>query len=232
MPSWQTIALFIVSALVLNLTPGPAILFILSRCLGQGRKAAVVSVFGLATASLIHTVDAASGLPALLVYSPLAFALVKILRRRLPHISRSTSPPAITGFLSGGVAEIAGRAVPGARLWASACWQGLLVDPRNPKLVLFFFSFLPQFVDPGRGQPGLQVVVLGLLFQLTGVPTNLAIALAGGSFAGAGRAAPGRGLCSAIVLGRAADCTRRQVGADRAPMSGCCPRCTRLALRI
>jgi hypothetical protein len=57
MPSWQTIALFIVSALVLNLTPGPAILFILSRCLGQGREAAVISVFGLATASVIHAAD-------------------------------------------------------------------------------------------------------------------------------------------------------------------------------
>jgi threonine/homoserine/homoserine lactone efflux protein len=179
MPSWQTIALFIVSALVLNLRPGPAILFILSRCLGPGRKAAVVSVFGLATASIIHTVGAASGLSALLVYSPLAFALVKYCGAAyLIYLG-------ITGFLSGGVAGMPGRVVPGrARSWASAYWQGLLVDLFNPKLVLFFFSFLPQFVDPARGQPGLQVRILGLLFQVTGVPTNLAIALAGGSLAG------------------------------------------------
>jgi threonine/homoserine/homoserine lactone efflux protein len=66
-----------ISALALNLTPGPAILFILSRCLGQGRSAAVVSVFGLATASVVHAVAAAFGLSALFVYSPLAFAVVK-----------------------------------------------------------------------------------------------------------------------------------------------------------
>ena len=77
MPSWQTVALFMISALALNLTPGPAILFILSRCLGQGRSAAVVSVFGLATASVMHAVAAVFGLSALFVYSPLAFAVVK-----------------------------------------------------------------------------------------------------------------------------------------------------------
>ena len=64
MPSFQTIGLFMATALALNLTPGPAILFILSRCLGQGRTAAIVSVFGLATASIIHAVAAAFGLSA------------------------------------------------------------------------------------------------------------------------------------------------------------------------
>jgi threonine/homoserine/homoserine lactone efflux protein len=77
MPRLQTIALFMVSALVLNLTPGPAVLFILSRCFGEGREAAVVSVFGLATASVIHAVAAAFGLSALFLYWPLAFAVVK-----------------------------------------------------------------------------------------------------------------------------------------------------------
>jgi threonine/homoserine/homoserine lactone efflux protein len=74
MPSVQTIALFMGTALALNLTPGPAILFILSRCLGDGRAAAIVSVFGLATASIIHALAAAFGLSALLSYSPVALA--------------------------------------------------------------------------------------------------------------------------------------------------------------
>jgi threonine/homoserine/homoserine lactone efflux protein len=178
MPSWQTIAVFMISALALNLTPGPAILFILSRCLGQGRSAAVVSVFGLATASVMHAVAAAFGLSALFVYSPLAFAIVKYCGAGyLVYLG-------IAGFLSGGIAGIDGRVAPGARRsLATAYWQGLLTDLLNPKLLLFFFSFLPQFVDPARGEPSLQMLVLGLLFQVTGVPTNLAVALAGGSLA-------------------------------------------------
>ena len=59
-----------------------------------------------------------------------------------------------------------------------------MTDLLNPKLLLFFFSFLPQFVDPARGEPSMQMLILGLLFQVTGLPTNLAVALAGGSLAG------------------------------------------------
>jgi threonine/homoserine/homoserine lactone efflux protein len=163
----------------LNLTPGPAVLFILSRCFAEGRVAAVVSVFGLATASVIHAVAAAFGLSALFLYWPLAFAAVKYCGAAyLVYLG-------IAGFLSGGIAGIAGRSAPGHRSsLASAYWQGLLTDLLNPKLLLFFFSFLPQFVDPARGEPSIQMLILGLLFQATGLPTNLAVALAGGSLAG------------------------------------------------
>jgi threonine/homoserine/homoserine lactone efflux protein len=178
-PSPRTIALFMASALALNLTPGPAILFILSGSFGQGRAAAVVSVFGLATASVIQAVAAAFGLSALFIYSPLAFGIIKYCGAAyLVYLG-------IAGFLSGGLAGIAGRAESGSRpSVAKAYWQGLLTDLLNPKLLLFFFSFLPQFVDPARGQPSLQMLVLGLLFQVTGVPTNLAVALGGGTLAG------------------------------------------------
>jgi threonine/homoserine/homoserine lactone efflux protein len=171
----QTIALFMASALALNLTPGPAILFILSRSFGQGRAAAVVSVFGLGTASVIQAVTAAFGLSALFVYSPLAFAIVKYCGAAyLFYLG-------VIGFLSEGLAGIAGPAeTDRRRLLANAYWQGLLTDLLNPKLLLLFFSFLPQFVDPARGEPSLQMLVLGLLFQVTGVPTNLAVALGGG----------------------------------------------------
>ena len=165
--------------MALNLTPGPAVLFILSRCFAEGRVAAVVSVFGLATASVIHAVAAAFGLSALFLYWPLAFAAVKYCGAAyLVYLG-------IAGFLSGGIAGIAGRSAPGHRSsLASAYWQGLLTDLLNPKRLLFFFSFLPQFVDPALGEPSMQMLILGLLFQVTGLPTNLAVALAGGSLAG------------------------------------------------
>ena len=103
MPSPQTVVLFMISALALNLTPGPAILFILSRSFGQGRAAAVASVFGLATASVIQAVAAASGLSALFACSPIAFAIVKYCGAAyLVYLG-------IAGYLSGGISGIAPR---------------------------------------------------------------------------------------------------------------------------
>jgi threonine/homoserine/homoserine lactone efflux protein len=178
MPSVQTIALFMGTALALNLTPGPAILFILSRCLGKGRAAAIVSVFGLATASVIHALAAASGLSALLSYSPAAFGTIKYCGAAyLVYLG-------ISGLMKGGIAgAVAGIGRRSRTPLVKIYWQGFLTDLLNPKLLLFFFSFLPQFVDPTRGEPWEQMLVLGLLFQITGVPTNLAVAFAGGSIA-------------------------------------------------
>jgi threonine/homoserine/homoserine lactone efflux protein len=199
MPSAQTIALFMISALALNLTLGPAMLFILSRCLGQGRAAAVLSVLGLATASVIHAVAASFGLSALFVQSPLAFAIVKYCGAGyLVYLG-------IKGFFSGGIAGAAVRVVPGRRQSLTRVYcQGLLTDLLNPKLLLFFFSFLPQFVEPARGPPSTQMLVLGLLFQVTGVPTNLAVSLAGASLAGRIARRPFWGhvqrWCSSVVL--------------------------------
>jgi threonine/homoserine/homoserine lactone efflux protein len=178
MPNLQMVLLFMASALVVNLTPGPAILFILSRCFGQGRTAAIVSVFGLATASSLHAVLAAFGLSAVFANSPFAFSLIKYCGAAyLVYLG-------ITGLLSGGIAGMASRVNGSPRLSLAAVYrQGIVTDLLNPKLLLFFFAFLPQFVDPTHGAPGLQMLVLGLLFQVTGVPTNLAVALAGGSLA-------------------------------------------------
>jgi threonine/homoserine/homoserine lactone efflux protein len=178
MPSVQTIALFMGTALALNLTPGPAILFIVSRCLGEGRAAAIVSVFGLATASIIHALTAAFGLSAMLSYSPAAFSIIKYCGAAyLVYLG-------ISGLMKGGIAgAIAGIGERSRTTVVKIYWQGFLTDLLNPELLLFFFSFLPQFVDPKRGEPWEQMLVLGLLFQITGVPTSLAVAFAGGSIA-------------------------------------------------
>ena len=105
MPAPHTIALFMISALALNLTPGPAILLVLSRALGQGRQAGVVSMFGLATASVIHAVAAAFGLAALFTYWPLAFAVIKYCAAAYLIYLGST------GFRGGGIVGLAGQVV-------------------------------------------------------------------------------------------------------------------------
>jgi threonine/homoserine/homoserine lactone efflux protein len=159
--------------------PGPAILFILSRCLGEGRAAAVVSVFGLAGASIIHAVAAAFGLAALFAYSPVAFAIIIKYcgAAYLVYLG-------LSGLRKGGISGLSVRRQTRVRpSLLKIYWQGFVTDLLNPKLLLFFFSFLPQFVDPERGSPSIQMLVLGLLFQVTGVPTNLAVALAGGAVA-------------------------------------------------
>jgi len=176
-PNVQTVMLFMATALALNLTPGPSILFILSRCLGQGRKAAVASVFGLATASVIHAVATAFGLSALFAYSPLAFDIIKYCGAAyLVYLG-------VSGFLKGGIAGVKARVDNDGSLMKSY-YQGLITDLFNPKLLLFFFAFLPQFVRMDRGDPSEQMLILGLLFQVTGIPTNLTVAFAGGSLAG------------------------------------------------
>ena len=166
------------SALALNLTPGPAILFILSRCLAEGRAAAVVSVFGLAAASIVHAIAATFGLAALFAYSPVAFTITKYCGTGyLVYLG-------VSGLRKGGIRGVVTQPKTRARTsLLKIYWQGFVTDLLNPKLLLFFFSFLPQFVDPQRGSPSTQMLVLGLLFQVSGMPTNLTVALAGGALA-------------------------------------------------
>jgi threonine/homoserine/homoserine lactone efflux protein len=175
MPSSHTIILFMMSALALNLSPGPSILYILSRTLGQGREAGLVSVLGLATATLIHAMAAALGLSTLFVYSPVAFAVVKYLGAAyLIYLG-------VTMLRSRNALQPAHAATPVPL--AAIYRQGVVTDLLNPKVALFFIAFLPQFVDPASGSPALQILFFGLLFHVTGVPVNLLVALAGGRLA-------------------------------------------------
>jgi threonine/homoserine/homoserine lactone efflux protein len=178
LPHPTTILLFMLTALAINVSPGPAILYILSRAIGQGRQAGIVSVFGLATASVLQAFAAAAGLSTLFLYSPIAFAVVKYCGAAyLIYLG-------VRGLMAGGIAGAVAAGGNGPRLsLGTIYWQGLLTDLLNPKLLLFFFSFLPQFVDPALGSPGGQILFFGLLFQVTGVPTNLLVALAGGALA-------------------------------------------------
>ena len=157
MPSLQTMLLFMGTSLALNLAPGPAILFILSRCLAQGRTAAIVSVFGLATSSIIHAVAAALGLSTIFAYSPLAFDLIKYCGAAyLIYLG-------ISGFARDGIGGLIAGAERRQSTLAMVYWQGMLTDLLNPKLLLFFFSFLSQFIDPTRGEPRMQMLFFTLI---------------------------------------------------------------------
>jgi len=183
MPEPSTLAVFVVAAVALLVTPGPAVLYIVARSVEQGRWAGLVSALGVHVGTLVHVAAAALGLSALLVSSALAFDIVKYLGAiYLVYLG-------VRRLLASDARAEAGAAAPRSlrRLFA----QGIVVNVLNPKTALFFLAFLPQFVDPARGRVGVQILGLGLIFVVLGVVSDglyaLAAGTAGGWLKGGGR---------------------------------------------
>jgi len=198
MPETSTLALFAVAAVTLLLIPGPAVLYIVTRSVDQGRAAGLASVCGVHVGTLLHVAAAALGLSALLVSSATAYDTVRWLGaaylvwlgvRRL--LARDEDvPEAATGPDA--------RRRPGlGRIFA----QGVVVNVLNPKTALFFFAFLPQFVDTSRGSVPFQVVVLGAAFVLLGLLSDGAYALLASTGAGWLRRRPQVARASRLVSG-------------------------------
>lgn len=167
------IPVFMLAALVLLLTPGPAVLYIVARSLDQGRLAGMVSVLSVEAGNFTLVLAATAGLSALLLSSALAFNVIKYLGaaylvylgvKRLLNRETSLAPE---------------------RLERESLWrifsQGYIVATLNPKTALFFLSFLPQFVDPARSAVSLQFFTLGSLFVLMAIVTDGLYALLAGT---------------------------------------------------
>jgi threonine/homoserine/homoserine lactone efflux protein len=167
----SSLAIFTLAALGLLLIPGPAVLYIVTRSVAQGRKAGLASVLGIELAGLCHSVAAAFGLSAILVASALAFSVVKYVGAAyLVYLG-------IRALVSKGSQESEDGAPP--RSTSQLFRKGFVVNILNPKTALFFYAFLPQFVDPSRGSPVLQILMLGGLFVLMATFTDSAYALLG-----------------------------------------------------
>ena len=158
--SHSSLLLFVTGASVLLIIPGPAITYIVSRSIGQGRAAGLVSVMGIVVGTLLHVVAATLGLSALLASSVFAFQFVKYLGAAyLMYLGIRTLCSDDSQLL---------QAANGDRRLVHIFAQGVLVNLLNPKTALFFLAFLPQFVDPSRGHATLQIFQLGVLFALMG----------------------------------------------------------------
>ena len=173
MPDSSTLLVFGAAALALIVVPGPAVLYIVAQSIDRGRLAGFVSALGVATGGLVHVSAAAIGLSSLLVSSATAFNVVKYVG---------------AGYLIGlGLWTILRRPgersveIPKERKLSRRYWQGVVVNVLNPKTALFFFAFLPQFVDPEKGSAALQIGVLGLLFVTLAVASDSMWALAAGT---------------------------------------------------
>ena len=174
MPSPSILALYAATALVMLLLPGPAVLYIVSQSVRQGRRAGIASVLGIHAGTLVQVVFAVLGGSYLLLSSALTYSLVKYLGA------------AYLVYL--GVRKLLGRDEPAVietraapRSPARLFFQGMLVNVLNPKLALFFFAFLPQFVDPSRGAVPAQVATFGIVFVLLGLCTDGTYAMVAGT---------------------------------------------------
>lgn len=163
--------LFILSGILLNLTPGQDTIYILGRSLTGGLRTGVASAFGVLTGSVIHTLAAAAGLSVLLATSPLAFTVVKLCGAAyLINLGwRLLFTRAAEAGLDPEVAPARGSP------W-SAFSQGVLTNVLNPKVALFFLAFLPQFISPSSPSKTLAFLALGATFISTGLIWCLVLA--------------------------------------------------------
>ncbi len=173
-PNATSLGVFAVAGLVLLLTPGPAVLYIVARSVEQGRLAGLVSVCGITTGTLVHVLAAVLGLSALLASSAFAFSVVKYAG------AAYLVTLGVRRILQRGGASFAMERLPARSLWR-LYRDGFLVNLLNPKTALFFLAFLPQFVDPARGGAAFQAAFLGLSFAAMGFTSDALYALAAGS---------------------------------------------------
>ena len=165
--------LFITAALVLLLTPGPAVLYIIARSMNQGRKAGLASVLGVEAGNCVHVLAATLGLSAILLTSALAFNIIKYLGAAyLIYLGIRTLLTPVKTEVEPGEAQ---------RSLRRTFTQGFVVAALNPKTALFFLAFLPQFVDSAKGSVELQFLVLGLTFVVLAFTTDSIYALLSGT---------------------------------------------------
>lgn len=167
------IGLFLIASALLTIAPGPDIVYVLTRGITQGRRAGFAAALGFATGVIFHTTLAALGIAALIRSSEFAFSLVQY------------AGAAYLIYLGVRTLMSLGALQPGHDNARISLWtvykQSVIGNVLNPKVTLFFLSFLPQFINLNAGHVELQMVSLGLLFMLQTVLIFGAIAFFSGS---------------------------------------------------
>jgi threonine/homoserine/homoserine lactone efflux protein len=161
---FSRLSLFWAASLALLLTPGPAVLYIITRSVDQGRSAGLISVLSIETGNFFHVIAATLGLSALVLSSAMLFSIVKYLGAAyLIYLGIRK------WFVPEGLPDISRFARAGPRRIFS---QGVIVAVLNPKTALFFLAFLPQFVDVDQGNIPGQMLALGITFVLMACVTD------------------------------------------------------------
>nr|WP_267929113.1 LysE family translocator [Desulfolithobacter dissulfuricans] len=168
MTNW---AVFFSAALAINISPGPDLIYIVSKTISGGRKVGVASSLGVCSGAMVHVLAASLGISAILATSALAFGIVKYIGAAyLIYLG-------VQSFRSGGgsfdICELSDKKM---SPW-QAFRQGVLVDVLNPKVALFFMAFLPQFVRPEVGHDSAQIFMLGSLVILVAVVVEFLVVM-------------------------------------------------------
>lgn len=174
MPSIDTLLTFLGIAILLGLAPGPDNIFVLLQSAMHGTRAGLTVVLGLCTGLLVHTAVVAVGLAALLAASTVAFTILKIAGALYLAWLAWQAFRAPVGEMAPQHAD----ANPPRRMF----WRGVVMNLTNPKVVIFFLAFLPQFVVAERGHVALQLMVFGFVFILATLLVFGAIAWFSGVF--------------------------------------------------
>ena len=177
------VGVFITSVVLLSITPGPDMAYVIGQSVANGRRAGILSATGVAIGSCTHAVASAVGLTALITASPLMFSVIKYVGA------------GYLMYLGGRMIwdtfqdKNAGCEVKPAVKTTSAplnlLFKGFITTITNPKVLLFFISFFPQFVSPDGAHHTASFLLLGLIYALIAFATDLSCALLAGSTAGA-----------------------------------------------
>lgn len=160
---------FILAAFVICITPGPDMAFVISRSISQGRRHGIATAIGIQMGTLVHILLAVLGLSAILMTSVWAFLIIKYIGaiyllylgiqtlRNRKGLSVSSSKKRVSVY--------------------KAFWEGALTDIFNPKVALFFLTFIPQFINPDTSNINSQFIILGLILGLIGLTVDISVAL-------------------------------------------------------
>lgn len=175
MPDFQHLLLFIAAGWLLNLTPGPDVLYIVTNSLRSGARAGIVAGLGITAGCFVHIFAAAVGVSVLLATSATAFTVLKWMGAAYLlwigiKILFSRRPQATTDLRAVATSE---PQRPLKAIFIGGFWTNVL----NPKVAIFFLAFVPQFITPDAASPALAFAMLGVLFNLNAIPVNVGWAL-------------------------------------------------------
>jgi threonine/homoserine/homoserine lactone efflux protein len=171
--------LFIAASIVLAIVPGPDMIYMLSRCIAQGRRAGVMAALGFNLGGYVHLTAAVLGLSAILATSSVAFTAVRWAGAAyLVYLGIRTI------FSRSGPLVLARGGTP-ARDDRTILRQAFLSDVLNPKVAMFFLALIPQFVTPNAPHPTLQILLLGVTTNMVNLPINLLIVYGSAGVTGA-----------------------------------------------